>query len=310
MGHRANLLGNTVNVGYDLQAFLFVNTDCNIQHQFQPDIALLPVKVGAHSQLLLSQMIADGRQHPLPASVALQNTAERQCGLKTAAGMLLPLSLIQDKKVNIPGNIDFFLHNFEFHISHGYIAPQNLENIRVVGGQGDFLFQPENIVFADGDLRHIQGHPAILQFFVPMYGNGRLFVVQFFHPGRHCHKGLDIQLPGIDHAQRDILHLSLHHNRIRRSDPLHVDLLVKGNLPLQNHQAAAILHSVVEHRQTESSPDSDCVGSGLDLIDHKLPLLQVQTADVRLVLRNIQVVLQGKLGERLYLDAVHMYISL
>ena len=66
---------------------------------------------------------------------------------------------------------------------------------------------------------------------------------------------------------------------------------------------------MVKHYKIQPSPHSHIVCSRFDLIDEKLSLLQVQGRNIRLVLRNIDIILQCKLGEGLNSDAVHMYIS-
>ena len=67
---------------------------------------------------------------------------------------------------------------------------------------------------------------------------------------------------------------------------------------------------MVKHHQRKPAPDNDEIHGRLDLVHHQLPFLQIQDIDVRLVLRNIQIILQRKLGECMNPGPVHMYISL
>ena len=102
VGHGADFLGHAVKVGDDLQPLLLIDPDGDVQDQFQSYIALLPIEIRPHRQLLLPQMAADVRQHPLPAAMAFQHAAEGDGGLKAAAGMVLPLALVQNEEMDVP----------------------------------------------------------------------------------------------------------------------------------------------------------------------------------------------------------------
>ncbi len=184
VGHSIHFIGYPVDIRYDLQFLLLIDPDGHIQHQFQADTPLFPVKIRSHGQFLLAQVITYVWQHPFPAPMAVQDTAEGQGGLKGANRVVLPLSFIQHKQMYIPGHGKFLLHGLELHVSQRDIVPQDLENIGIVGGQGHFLLQPENIILADDNLGQVQGHPAELHLFLAVQGNGSLFIIKLLHPGR------------------------------------------------------------------------------------------------------------------------------
>ena len=309
VGHRADLIGNTVNVGYDLQLFLFVNADGKIQHQLQSDAALLPVKIRPHRQLLLSQAAANIRKHTLPAAMAFQRPAERNGSLKRTDGMLFPFSLIKDKHMHIPGQRNLFFHDLKIQIPDGRVIPQNLKNIGVIGRQADFLFQPENIVLADGNLRHLQRHPAVFRFFVSMDRYRRFLVIEFLHLCRQGNQGLYIQLPGVYHACCQVFYLPVHTHIVRRHHSPQIDSFIKRYPSLQCHKAAAFLLRMIKHHIRQIPAHIDEIRAGADFFDDDLSLFQIQRVYVRPAVRYIQVILQCKLCDRLRFHAVHMYVS-
>ena len=79
--------------------------------------------------------------------------------------------------MDVPGNGQLLLHDLELHIPQGDVAPENLEDVGIIGGQRHLLLQAEDVVLRDGDLGQLQGHAAVFHLFVPVDGDGGLLVV-------------------------------------------------------------------------------------------------------------------------------------
>ena len=79
--------------------------------------------------------------------------------------------------MNVSGDRNLLLHHLEFHISQRKGAPENLEDIGVVGGQRHLLLQAEDIVLADGYLGQVQRHAPVLHLLVPVDGDGGFLVI-------------------------------------------------------------------------------------------------------------------------------------
>ena len=78
--------------------------------------------------------------------------------------------------MDVPGNGQLLLHDLELHIPQGDVAPENLEDVGIIGGQRHLLLQAEDVVLRDGDLGQLQGHAAVFHLFVPVDGDGGLLV--------------------------------------------------------------------------------------------------------------------------------------
>ena len=223
--------------------------------------------------------------------------------------MILSLPLVQDKHVHIPGDRQLLIHHLKLHIPQSDGVPKNLENIGVIGGQNHLLLQPVNIVLADGDLGDLHGLMTVFHLFVPMQRNGSLLVIELLHLCRHRNQCLDVQLAGIDHPHRQILHLAVYRHRVRRHCSLEIDLFLKGNPALQHNKAAARLHGVIQHRIGKPAPHRNRICRRLYLVDDDFSLFQIQGTHIRLIFRNVYIILQRELSDRLCPGAIHMYIS-
>ncbi len=172
------------------------------------------------------------------------------------------------------------------------------------------LLQPENIIFTDGNLYKLHRRFAIFRDLAALKRDRDLLVIQLRHPRRQRNQRLQIQFSGIDHADGQIVCLSFRLHRIRRTNPLQIQLLVKRQLPLKHNKTAALLLRMVEQYISQIPLYIHAVRSGADLLDHDLSLFQIQRIDIGLTVRNIDIILRRKLRNRLRPDTVHMYIFL
>ena len=215
--------------------------------------------------------------------------------------------------MDIPLHGNAFAHGLKGNALQIHILPQNMENIGVILGHGNFLFQPQDIVFLNGNLRRI--YIAFPKFqradlFLRKQIHRRFFVIQLLHAGFQGKERLYGKLPGIDFSHRQIFQARLYRYRIRSLHPFHIKLLFKRNFAVDINQHLSLVLRLVKHRKKKSSPDAYMVFCRFDFFYLYHCLVKNNPAHVRLVVGNVDVFFQSDLRGTLAFDTVHMYVFL